>query len=291
MAIFIIENDRLKLSINSNGCCLDGIVDKTTGQQLMWQGDHECFPEHDLCLFPFVGRLKGGSYTNKGVSYNLPIHGLNPYEDFKLVNITQNSLTLGLNHYTKTLQMYPFVFRFSATFTLTDNQVTVTYRVHNDNEETMYFGIGGHPAFYVDSVKLEDGCEITGNTVDFGYEADLTRITCDKNGHFPIGECEFGRMKTLPLSKALFAKDAIILKNTTGSVTLLRDSGAKIKLSSKSDFMAMWTDKKYGNYLCFEPWWSLPDYDTASTELKDKKTLKQLPSGGSDSYSYCITVL
>ncbi len=291
MAIFIIENDRLKLSINSNGCSLDGIVDKKTGQQLMWQGDNACFPEHDLCLFPFVARLNGGSYTHKGVSYDLPIHGINPYEDFMLMNITANSITLGLNHYSKTLKMYPFVWKFYATFTLKDNEITVNYNVVNPNDETMYFGIGGHPAFYVDSIKVDGGCEITGNTVDFGYEASLTRITCDGNGHFPIGEKNFGRMKTLPLSKSLFADDAIILRNTTGSVTLIRDSGAKIKVSSKSDFMAMWTDKKQGNYLCFEPWWSLPDYVDAPKELKDKKTLKQLPAGGSDNYSYSITVI
>ncbi|MFI3229086.1 MAG: hypothetical protein R3Y23_02845 [Bacillota bacterium] len=291
MAIFVLENDRLKLSVNSVGCCLDGIVDKNTGEQLMWQGDNECFPEHDLCLFPFVARLNNGSFTHKGRSYNLPIHGINPYEDFKLVRITADSVTLGLTHTQETLKMYPFVWKFFATFALKDNEVNVIYHIENSNDEPMYFGIGGHPAFYVDSQPTAEGCEIEGNTVDFGEEASLTRITCDEQGFYPTGESYYGIMRTLPLNKSLFNQDAIILRNATGSVTLIRNSGAKIKVSSKSDFMAMWTNKTQGNYICFEPWWSLPDYVGAPTELKDKKTIKSLPAGGSDDYSYSITIL
>ncbi len=47
----------------------------------------------------------------------------------------------------ETLKVFPFPFDFRIGYTVIDSSIAVTYEVVNTGKETMYFSVGGHPAF------------------------------------------------------------------------------------------------------------------------------------------------
>ena len=50
-----------------------------------------------------------------------------------------------------TMMVYPFLFRLKVTHTLKGNRLKVAWKVTNYGNSTMYFCIGGHPAFRLPS--------------------------------------------------------------------------------------------------------------------------------------------
>ena len=52
-----------------------------------------------------------------------------------------------LLHFTIILENYPYDFELKIKHVLEKNQVSVCWEVISLNDETMYFTIGGHPAF------------------------------------------------------------------------------------------------------------------------------------------------
>ena len=45
---------------------------------------------------------------------------------------------------------------------------------------------------------------------------------------------------------------------------------------SKAPILAIWTKEGFGNYLCVEPWWGIPDFENPNLELKDKPLINSL---------------
>ena len=62
----VLENDILKIEINENGGCLKSIYDKIKNEELLYQPDKRSWSGQDVVIFPFVARLKNGSYTVDG---------------------------------------------------------------------------------------------------------------------------------------------------------------------------------------------------------------------------------
>ena len=96
--------------------------------------------------------------------------------------------------------------------------------MENRDEKRMYFALGGHPGI---NVPLEDGLRFEDYALDFGacapQRVELTP-DCFVTGRKTPFALQNGK---LPLCHALFDQDAIVLKGTTGTVTLemcIRDS-------------------------------------------------------------------
>ena len=70
-----IENDRIKVAVADHGAELCGIYDKKRGHEVVWQADPKYWNRHAPVLFPFVGKVCGGQYRYKGVSYPMGQHG------------------------------------------------------------------------------------------------------------------------------------------------------------------------------------------------------------------------
>ena len=64
-----LENDRIKVAVADHGAELCGIYDKKRGHEVVWQADPKYWNRHAPVLFPFVGKVCGGQYRYKGVSY------------------------------------------------------------------------------------------------------------------------------------------------------------------------------------------------------------------------------
>lgn len=290
MSIIRLENEYLKVGINSHGASLVSLYSVKYNKELLWQGDKESWLGQDICIFPFVARLKDGFYTVDERKYKMDIHGFIKDSELEVLNLGENTLSLIKKYDMNTLKEYPFKFDFIVSFTLVDNSLKVTYTVFNRDTTKIYYGIGGHPGFNLTYIKGNDNIDISANSLNFDKCYDLEKITLDESNCFVIGSEKYAKLEKITLDKKLFSKDAIILKNNFVNVTLTRGDDIKISMHSNSDYIAFWTHKKNGEYLCIEPWWSLPDMSTPNREISNKFSIKSTDIGMKNSYSYMISI-
>ena len=145
-----IENDRIKVAVADHGAELCGIYDKKRGHEVVWQADPKYWNRHAPVLFPFVGKVCGGQYRYKGISYPMGQHGFARDMDFTLISKTDDAVTYVLHSNEETLAKYPFEFELTITHRIEGNKVFVEWEVANPSaEEPLYFSIGAHPAFNV----------------------------------------------------------------------------------------------------------------------------------------------
>ena len=69
--------------------------------------------------------------------------------DFICTEETETSVTHLLEATDATKKSWPYNFQLYITHTLNDRNLTVSWKVVNKDQETMYFTIGAHPAFNV----------------------------------------------------------------------------------------------------------------------------------------------
>ena len=98
---------------------------------------------HSPVLFPIVGKLKDGKTIIEGNEYEMGQHGF--ARDMEFEEIGENSYVLKANDETKA--KYPYDFELYISYEVHKNKVVTKYRVVNKDSKTMYFGLGGHPAY------------------------------------------------------------------------------------------------------------------------------------------------
>ena len=72
---YSIENDILRLTVDSHGAEPVSVIHKPTGAELLWQADPAVWNRHAPILFPYTGKLTGGKMLAKGVEYAGGQHG------------------------------------------------------------------------------------------------------------------------------------------------------------------------------------------------------------------------
>ncbi len=148
-----IENQFLKIDINLKGAELNSIYHKQHQLEYLWSGDPAVWGKKSPLLFPIVGTLKEGTYFYEGQAYQLGRHGFAREKDFEVMQQSGNSVSLSLKSNEDTLTQFPFAFSMIITYTVQEDSLSVSYKVINEDNKTLFFSIGGHPAF---KVPLED---------------------------------------------------------------------------------------------------------------------------------------
>lgn len=277
--IYTIQNDTLKVQINSRGGEIWSI--QRDGAEYLWQGDAKYWSDRAFNLFPYIARLTDGKYTLDGQTYNMTIHGFVNYTELTLEEQTADKLVLSLKESPETLEKYPYHFLYQVTYTLAGDKLEVKFGVKNNSDKTMYFGVGGHPGF---NVPLEDGLAFTDYYLQFEDAAAPVRVgfseTCYLNGQDkPYQLAENNR---IPLAHDLFDEDAIVLTGMSKAVTLKSDkSGRSVRVEyPQMDYLGIWhmphTDAPY---VCIEPWSSLPSRQDVVEDLATQPSLLSLPAG------------
>ena len=64
---YSIENEILRLTVDTHGAEPVSVLHKPTGAELLWQGDPAVWGRHAPILFPYTGKLTGGKMIAKGV--------------------------------------------------------------------------------------------------------------------------------------------------------------------------------------------------------------------------------
>lgn len=134
-------------------------------------------------------------------------HGFARDNDFELIKKSADELVFELRDNEDSLNHYPFHFVFRVSYKLVDNKIRVRYEVKNEDEKFMSFGVGAHPAF---NVPLKNGT-FEDYQLTISPDEKRTFIPLDPpSGTLKLDERVESQVSQLPLTRALFDKDALV---------------------------------------------------------------------------------
>lgn len=161
--LYHISSSELKVSISSDGAQLMSILG-SNGTEYLWQGDARYWADRAINIFPYVARLTNGSYTYRGKTYSMPIHGFAPTAAFTAAEVCEDSVTFVLESSPEFYVQYPFRFRYSIRYRVEKDMLHVDLTAENLDDKTMYMGLGGHPGI---NVPLEQELRFEDYRLDF----------------------------------------------------------------------------------------------------------------------------
>ncbi len=289
--IYILENDKLKVKISSMGAELQSVCRIEDDTEYLWQGDPTYWGGRATNIFPMCGRMVEGKYTYEGTSYELPIHGIVRSMEWSVLHQKATAITLQVKSTDETLAVYPFRFAVEICYTLEDETLSVAMIVHNLDDKTMLFAVGGHPGF---NLPLEEGQVFEDYAVLFDEPCEAKRLclsaTCFYlNDATPFPLTDGNRIE---MRHDLFDDDAIFLQDTCGGVTLRSAEGKRYVHMSYPNmkFLGLWhTPHAEAPFVCIEPWTGTPALDGHINDLTELPEMNALEPEGTYRNVYTIT--
>ncbi len=286
-----ISNSKLSVEISSKGGELRSIQD-AEGKEYLWQGDADSWTDRGPNLFPYIGRMTDGQYRYQGKTYHMDIHGFLPHMEMNLVEKKEDELVLGLQNTPETELCYPFLFELDICWKLIEDTLQITYYVRNKDIKTMYFGIGGHPGF---CVPIADGLAFEDYRIDFGENAQLSQVVLSDDCFVTENTVPVPLVddRYLSLQHGLFDRDAIVLDKMPKSLVIeSKKDCRKIRVVYEDmKYLGIWHWPKIEvNYVCIEPWSSLPSRKGITEDLETQPNLLRLESGCEYQNTWSITI-
>ena len=282
-----LENDFLIIETTKSGAELTKIFSKDKNKEILWNGDSKYWGRHSPILFPIVGRLKDNETIIDNKVYNMTQHGFARDMDFDLVDITNDSISYKLTSNENTKKYYPYSFELIVTYKLINNNVNIYWQVKNTDSKEMYFSIGAHPAFNIES-NIED------YYLEFNTRNNVENITL--NGPFNDKYTKVDTLDKLNLSPEVFINDAIIYTNIDEIKLKSKNDNFFINVSFK-DFplVGIWSPfykdtNTIAPFICIEPWYGLCDSINSDKIFKNKSFINKLKSKESFYTSYSISI-
>ncbi len=286
---YTIKNDILNVEISSFGAELQSI--KRNNVEYLWQGDENSWKNRATNIFPYVGRMQEGKYTYKGKTYEMGGHGLARHIDFTIEKSEDQKITFKMISNEETLKSYPFNFEYFITYELKEDTLFVTSKVVNKDNKAMYFGLGGHPGFII---PLDNRLKFEDYYLEFDECAKINNIRVSEKGlithkeEYPLKDD-----KILNLTHNLFDNDALIFENMSKGVTLKTDKDNKSVYVKYEDmtYLGIWhSPKKEVNFVCIEPWTSLPSRDGIIEDIEKQENLIFLEENKQYENKWSITI-
>jgi galactose mutarotase-like enzyme len=273
-----LENDYIKVSLAAKGAELQGLFNKETRLEYLWNANPKYWAKHSPVLFPVVGSLKNNSFNYQGKNYELPRHGFARDHVFDFEKISESEGIFTLTQSEETLKVYPFYFELKLRYRLIGRKLNLTYEVSNTGTNELLFSIGAHPAFAVP------------NTPDTVYEDYYLAFNADENLTFwkledglvadETKTIELNAHK-LKLTRDLFYNDALVFKNLQSKCISLLNTKNDYGLHFHFEdfpFFGIWaaTDAPF---VCLEPWCGVADGVNHNQELSNKEGIVKLDAG------------
>lgn len=279
---YILENDTLRAVVRSKGAELVSVIHKATGAEMMWQAGEHLWTRYAPILFPYCGRLKDGKFTHKDVVYQGGQHGF--ARDMEHTLDTQDgtlSVTLCLEANALTMEKFPFAFKMFSTYTLDGACVRHAIRVENDGDEAMPFGFGYHPGFlcpFDAQHKAEEYALVfdtpeTPTVIECGHKSGL--VTGKQYTYFENGT-------EILINDRLFAEDSICFTGLHSKTLSLVERGTDRRVTVGIEgfpYVLIWSMPGTPEFVCIEPWHTLPDTEDASGVWTQKKPAIVLQAG------------
>ena len=290
--MYTLQNSKLKITVKKTGAELCEISSVKNNTQFMWDADSSVWGSYAPNLFPIIGALKDDSYVYEGKKYTLPKHGFVRHNnDLILYKQTKNSLTFKLLYNDALLKIYPFKFVFHITYTLKNNTLEVLHTIKNSHNKTMYFSVGGHPAFKCPVFKNEN---YEDYFLEFEHTENSKRHLINMENGLISDKTKpvFNNSKKIDLNHNLFNEDALVFKDLKSKKVHLKSTkNGKILSVRYPDFtyLGIWA-KPTGDYVCIEPWLGIADNENTNKKLEEKDGILTLEAGKTFNAAYTIEI-
>lgn len=256
---YTIENEKLKISVNSLGAELCSVICKADGVEHIWEGDPACWNGQAPILFPYTGRVPDNQFSVKGQIFEGNIHGFARNFEHTMIRCESNLLVMQLKSTPETLALWPFRFRLESTFLLDGDTLHHTLRVENTDEEEITFGIGFHPGF---AVPFDSGHTYQDYVLRFEKMESPLCLDTSCGGLLSGKTYYLGKNITeIPVDERLFADGSHLMiglhSETLG--VFEKDSSRGVVCSiGNAPFNLIWSAPGTPRFVCIEPWQSTP---------------------------------
>lgn len=274
-----LKNNKLKATFNELGAELVSLINLETGKEIIWDGNPDFWGGKSPVLFPTVGALKDDSYIFEGETYEMLRHGFARRKFFDVKSSSENEVVFELQSDKETLKFYPFEFNLKIKYTLVDNKLTVSYHVKNKSDKEMYFSLGAHPGFAIDTAN---GLNYNDYEILFSDDEKLEIHPLVDNLISQETKTIELENKTLPLSYELFSKDALVMTAMKSQELILRNNTNEEKVIftfSNFPYFGIWAAKN-ADFVCLEPWQGIADFENHNQELTEKFGILKLERNG-----------
>ncbi len=256
---------------------------KINGEEKIHQGEN-CTDEngriywkrHWPVLFPTVGKCKKNQTIINGRTYEMQQHGFARDMEFEPLTKLDNFHSYVFRSDNKLIDKYPYEFSLTVTYRADGNKLTTIYKVINEGNTDMPFGIGGHPAFKINREELDKG----NYYLEFEEEEDKIHFLYLVDGLIGTEYAKniLENKRVVPLNASSFSNDAIIMKGLKSNKVSLKNNGKTILTMDFTGFpyLAIWT-KPRAPFICIEPWMTTADNVNGSGVFRKKTDILLLP--------------
>lgn len=294
----IIKNDKISAQIDIHGAELTSLKKLESDEELIWCADRDYWARHAPMLFPIVGKVYNGEYRVGDKLYRLPQHGFARDLNFTVLCQQDDSVVLALEQTADTLMVYPYKFRIEATYRLEESSLIVEWRIKNPGDETMYFQIGAHPGFNLRDFDKDDFIHgyFRLTQADEPVSRLITgQLTADGYRSLDAGMIELDSDAMLPLTKGLFAGDAIVLEEYQIDQVILYDKDCRPYITVETQDAPVWglwsPPGKNAPFVCIEPWMGRCDVEGYQGSIEGRDYINALEPGKSMTFTYRITAV
>lgn len=293
MAEYVLENEKIKIKVNSLGAELKSLISKENEKEYMWCADAYFWNRTSPILFPVVGCYKNFQCMHEGKKYELSQHGFARDMEFSLLKKDENELWLRITETKETLKSYPFAFILDIGYRLNGSKLEVLWKVHNPADKTMYFSIGGHPGFNIPADTKEGvGCYLS---MDAKEDKVVSRKINNRLAIDGFYDCKLEN-KMVAVTKELFAADALVLENHQISVVELKDAEYKtfLKMHFDAPLVGIWAPahlEEKAPFVCIEPWYGRCDHENFAGTLSEREWGNTLEPNEDFEVSYTIEIM
>ncbi len=288
---YSIENDSIRLTVDTHGAEAVSVVNKHSGAEMLWCGDPAVWGRHAPILFPYTGKLTGGKMIAKGMEYAGGQHGFARDVEHQLISQSEDTLVLELQADSQTLPKWPYAFVLRSTFRIEETTVHHTLTVENPVEEQLRFGIGYHPAF---AVPFDDKHDTEDYEFRFEELESPLCVSALPNGLLNGQSYYLARnTRRIPLTDELFENDSFCMVNLRSKSLAIveKDTGRRVSCDIGGyPYTLIWSAKaKPVRFVCIEPWHSLPGEEDGPLQWEQRPCAASLRQGESWSTTLSTT--
>lgn len=273
----------IEATIDSHGAQLVSL--RLDGRQYLWQRDPRWWSSSAPVLFPIVGSLHNDHAVSSAGEVRLRRHGLARNLDHELVDATRGHATYELDSTPETRELYPFDFRLSLSYRVTQDSLQQSFTVTNTGDVPMPFVVGGHPAFNVPLPRTDEGFDDyeLRFAAKWSYDAptlDHATGILDFDNRWNV----LSNSNRLPLSHGLFACDTIVFEDVPDStVTLMgTKSGHGVELDFDGfPYLGVWSAEHDAPFVAVEPWTGCASATDEVDAFDTKRGMRTLAPGAS----------
>lgn len=286
-----LENEFLCVEIAEMGAEVTRIYDKIEDNEILWEGNPVYWKRHSPVLFPNVGKTYKNRVLINGTQYPTSQHGFARDNVFTCIEAANEKASFMFRSSEETKEVYPFDFELHINYKLNKKELTVEWQVKNCGDETMYFTIGGHPAFRFakpEETKADYVLKVPGKEK---LEYVLIDISCGCANVDEVHTLQLSE-ETYPLSDKLFAKDALVVDNgQIEEAWLCHKDGTPYVGVRSAGFpnYGIWSVEG-APFVCLEPWMGRCDNVGFNAELSEKPNVNKVEAGEKFTKDYTIVV-